>query len=216
MTLFPLRLNEDVEKVPELPLQNELETGPLVGSSSFVVEGDNSGIQIRPVEITPIDPEIIQDVMVDMNTDNKESSGKKIPDKFINLKLLSLNPIEISSLLPVTINSVLDNSDFSKGLDKIDSDLEFMAKQAEKQNKVISDITFGVVMSLTAGIVSWILRAGTLLASFMSIVPLWTQFDPVPVLGGAKKKDKDDEVEDGSADSNDERVESFFTSNDSD
>ena len=46
---------------------------------------------------------------------------------------------------------------------------------------------------MTAGIVSWVLRAGSLMTSFLSVVPLWKQIDPLPVLSAAAvKKAKDD------------------------
>ena len=47
-----------------------------------------------------------------------------------------------------------------------------------------SNMTF----TLTAGYVSWLLRAGYLSASLLSALPLWREFDPLPIL--AKKKNK--------------------------
>jgi hypothetical protein len=44
------------------------------------------------------------------------------------------------------------------------------------------------VLSLSAGFVSWVLRAGSLLASFVSVFPLWRQFDPLPILDVKGKK----------------------------
>ncbi|MCP4878782.1 MAG: hypothetical protein GY896_25295, partial [Gammaproteobacteria bacterium] len=46
--------------------------------------------------------------------------------------------------------------------------------------------------SLTVGIVSWVLRGGSLLASFMSTVPLLNRFDPLPIL---KKREDEEDVE---------------------
>ena len=40
----------------------------------------------------------------------------------------------------------------------------------------------GVTLSLTAGFVSWVLRAGSLMVSFLSAMPLWRQVDPTPIL----------------------------------
>ena len=40
----------------------------------------------------------------------------------------------------------------------------------------------GSTISLTAGFVSWVLRGGSLLASFMSTVPVLNNFDPLPIL----------------------------------
>ncbi|WP_186289687.1 cadherin-like domain-containing protein [Methylomonas koyamae] len=54
-------------------------------------------------------------------------------------------------------------------------------------NPVNVKIILGTSASLTAGFVSWILRAGSLMASFMSTVPLLKRFDPLPVLRSARK-----------------------------
>jgi len=40
----------------------------------------------------------------------------------------------------------------------------------------------GLTVSFTVGYVSWLLRAGYLSASLMSVLPLWREFDPLPVL----------------------------------
>ncbi len=57
----------------------------------------------------------------------------------------------------------------------------------ETNNPVEVQILFAASVGLTAGFVSWILRGGSLLASFMSTVPLLNKFDPVPVLRSSKK-----------------------------
>ncbi len=71
----------------------------------------------------------------------------------------------------------------------------------------------GMAFTLTAGYVSWLLRAGYLSASVMSMLPIWGSFDPLPVLGKkrAKKKDpKDGEKGKDLAEPNDLGVEDAF------
>jgi hypothetical protein len=48
-------------------------------------------------------------------------------------------------------------------------------------------IFLGTTVTLTAGFVSWLLRGGTLLASFLSTVPLFKRFDLLPILRESKK-----------------------------
>jgi hypothetical protein len=43
-------------------------------------------------------------------------------------------------------------------------------------------------VTVIAGVVSYILRGGSLLASFMSSLPLWNGFDPLPILNTDKSK----------------------------
>jgi len=51
-------------------------------------------------------------------------------------------------------------------------------------------------LALTAGFVAWILRGGSLLASFIMTMPAWRHFDPLPVLGHGKRdrRKKEDEI----------------------
>ena len=37
-------------------------------------------------------------------------------------------------------------------------------------------------VTLSAGYLTWLLRAGPLLASALSTMPMWTKFDPLPVV----------------------------------
>ena len=51
-----------------------------------------------------------------------------------------------------------------------------------------------VSTSLTVGYVLWILRGGSLLTAFASVLPTWSSFDPLPVLesfGRAREEDKE-------------------------
>ena len=42
--------------------------------------------------------------------------------------------------------------------------------------------TASVVFSLSAGVLTWMLRAGSLMASLLTSMPMWRGFDPLPVL----------------------------------
>ena len=47
-------------------------------------------------------------------------------------------------------------------------------------------------VSLTAGFVTWLLRAGALAATALSTTPLWRQYDPIPILAEAEQDDDGD------------------------
>ncbi|MCZ6774815.1 MAG: hypothetical protein O7G83_22915, partial [Proteobacteria bacterium] len=53
---------------------------------------------------------------------------------------------------------------------------------------------FGAVLSV--GFVSWVLRGGALAATLLSTVPMWRGFDPLPMLMGRRKTDKQEERDD--------------------
>jgi VCBS repeat-containing protein len=50
----------------------------------------------------------------------------------------------------------------------------------------------GAGVSLTAGVVAWVLRSGALMTSLMSTIPLWKGYDPLPILA---YKDNEEEEE---------------------
>ena len=79
-------------------------------------------------------------------------------------------------------------------LGRIDSMHLGMDDEAAQQNAddVNVQIFVGSTASLTVGIVSWVLRGGALLASFMSTVPLLNRFDPLPIL---KAREDEEDVE---------------------
>ncbi|MFT5501909.1 MAG: hypothetical protein ACI88G_002050, partial [Woeseiaceae bacterium] len=83
-------------------------------------------------------------------------------------------------------------------------------------------IFVGATTSLTAGIVSWVLRGGSLLASLMSTVPLLNRFDPLPILKSRNDEedvepddDEDDTEVTGPVGKNQQRVDNMFDANQS-
>ena len=77
---------------------------------------------------------------------------------------------------------------FLSDLDQMLHDLDESAKVEERQMKLSAEAAAGVSISLTAGIVSWALRAGSMVASFLAAMPTWRNFDPMPVLSADEKK----------------------------
>ena len=63
----------------------------------------------------------------------------------------------------------------------------------------------GLALSLSAGVVTWALQGGSVLASMLSSVPLWKGFDPLPIIAKSKKSEPDDETTGTSNALNDEQ-----------
>ncbi len=109
------------------------------------------------------------------------------------------------------------NEQFERNLlDHIDRMQADMDDDSDEQNAddVDVQIVIGSTVSLTAGIVSWVLRGGSLLASLMSTVPLLNRFDPLPILKN-REDEEDVEPDDDSDDSGEKeharRVENMFS-----
>ncbi|MDH3947881.1 MAG: hypothetical protein OEU74_02865, partial [Gammaproteobacteria bacterium] len=70
-----------------------------------------------------------------------------------------------------------------------------------------SDILISIgSLSVTTGLIAWLLRGGTLAASFVTAMPLWKGMDPLPVLT-KREHDEEDEDNDSTEVSADKRVE---------
>jgi hypothetical protein len=66
----------------------------------------------------------------------------------------------------------------------------------EMMERVVVGSTAVVTTSLSVGYVIWILRGGSLLTAFVSALPAWQAFDPLPVLQSFEqcRDDEDDET----------------------
>jgi len=59
--------------------------------------------------------------------------------------------------------------------------------------KIVIGCTAVVSTSLSVGYVVWILRGGSLLTAFVSALPTWSSFDPLPVLQSFEKQNEDED-----------------------
>ena len=102
---------------------------------------------------------------------------------------------------------------FWSGVDKMADDLDQSIEEQDRKMQLSAEAAAGLGISLTAGFVSWALRAGSMAASFLAAMPSWRNFDPMPVLvaddkarrGNNEGKDELPEDED-----NDAKVDDLF------
>jgi hypothetical protein len=66
----------------------------------------------------------------------------------------------------------------------------------ELQSNAVAATFKGSTLVLSAGYLSWALRAGSLLATVAATMPTWAGFDPLPVLATKKRDAKKDEEQD--------------------
>jgi len=79
---------------------------------------------------------------------------------------------------------------FYNALDKMNQDID--ESEETGGNNVFTAGVRGTGIALTAGFASWVLRGSSLLASFLSTIPVWRGLDPLPILAAARKKQKKD------------------------
>ncbi|MGB5493762.1 MAG: hypothetical protein WBM97_04705, partial [Sedimenticolaceae bacterium] len=107
--------------------------------------------------------------------------------------------VELASL------QLSESAKFWQDVDEMLSDVDEAAKEEEQQLRLQAEAAAGVGISLTAGFVSWALRAGSLAASFLAAMPTWRHFDPMPILtedeeSRATLSDDDDDDDDVAGD----------------
>ena len=173
-----------------------------LSAPSFTVVNQNEYAIIRPLDLTNIDG------LLSSTDNNYDRDIEPVPPKFIDLNNLLISRFGHEPLILPPI-PLMDNLDFLGGLDRMSHEMDKAVATEQAQAKLTSEVMIGFTLSLTVGFVSWLLRAGSLLASFMSVAPLWKQFDPLPVLGAAKKKKEDLTPED----EKDAKVEEIFAGN---
>jgi hypothetical protein len=124
------------------------------------------------------------------NVKNTDSSKSKHQNKssvkvaYIPLSQLLGGELANQSLLDTISTDEIDTQQENNLWQKID-----LINQAIDQNKsennhydIEAEVIIGSTIGVTAGIVSWVLRGGSLLVSFMSTLPLLASLDPLPIL----------------------------------
>jgi Flp pilus assembly protein TadB len=76
-------------------------------------------------------------------------------------------------------------------LNRLADELERKMREREEQAHLIGRIAAFSGLALSAGFVAWLLRSGSLLASFLVSLPAWRHFDPLPVLGLGRRRRKE-------------------------
>ena len=88
------------------------------------------------------------------------------------------------STLPLTLESTtlpVEHTDHSQGL---------------SPESLVLGTSAVVSSALTVGYVTWLLRGGSLVASFLASLPAWAAFDPLPVLISGSQQDNTNEDDD--------------------
>jgi len=94
-----------------------------------------------------------------------------------------------------------DNKFFLDGLTELGKDLEFADEENKRRLELGRDAGLGVSLSVSAGVLAWVLRGGSLLGSMLAATPIWSQVDPLRVVSRDSKSENLD---------NNDRVEELF------
>jgi Bacterial Ig domain len=98
-------------------------------------------------------------------------------------------PLEPPSLPVKKVLAVGHN--LAERLTKLADNLDEAMQERERQSDLFGRVVTFSGIALSAGFVVWVLRGGSLLASFLVSMPAWRHFDPLPVLGSGKRDRKE-------------------------
>ena len=95
-------------------------------------------------------------------------------------------------------------------LDNMRENINTSSEESNGNKFKIAIQSSGII--LTAGFASWIIRGSSLLASFLSTIPVWRGLDPLPILAAFKddKEDSDQQAKDLQAETPESKVERYF------
>ncbi|MEE9395756.1 MAG: tandem-95 repeat protein, partial [Methylococcales bacterium] len=136
--------------------------------------------------------QVFQQVREVSQVTNEYSSGITVYAKSISGSIarpLGSSEGETDSEAPDSRSEVLNNQAMWRAIDLMKSQMD----DTRDSDMVLQGIV-GATLTFSAGSVTWLLRGGSLMASFLSSVPVWTNFDPLPVLTSPEKSRRERKV----------------------
>ncbi|MDP4597938.1 MAG: Ig-like domain-containing protein, partial [Pseudomonadales bacterium] len=201
---------DDSEVPATVPTAIELHTAEILDDLLTVDEVESPPVNVNSnlLDLTGIiaiaPPFDIGDDYADRETDryqSREHSSSRETALFIDFENLELNLVE--SFVPelITLEDVVRSDSFYSAVREVGENLDRLVDKSRALSQLNVAAVSGFMLSASSSIVSWLLRAGSLLASFISVLPLWRQFDPLPILAveeqdeKIRKKDPEDAIE---------------------
>ena len=128
---------------------------------------------------------------VDLDDDNtRRTLGKFVKVKQLAFEQQHAGILETLQFLGANGQKLVDHVIWGQ-LDALSDQMT----EADKEGLFSGDsIAFktaaGISFTLSAGYVTWLLNSGSLAASMLSLTPLWTHFDPIPIVSAGSTQNK--------------------------
>ncbi len=207
ITVTPRVISPPTEELPEITTT----TPPSAEASQQPPEPALSGEELEPLKTTaraegspdrsssainmrPIHIDEIVSIAAELNTQYPQgtvsSTGQQsvLPLKHIDLANLQLSRLDPTNTPSIAALSVVQSERFAEEFKRMTEEVDRAFEQEKRQHQFVTEISSGVMISLTAGFVSWMLKSSSLLASFMSAVPAWKRLDPLLILVAKKRQ----------------------------
>jgi hypothetical protein len=216
-TVIALALGETSERDESESQSVESESDNGLDYRNLLASGDPSSVPLMLGEVEVVEVPDEEGEYSARGHNGNGYDGKSAISKFIDLRLELLSQANgdfIEEIDTVRFLSFESYAALADELYQLGRDLDENMADEKRLRLHSTEVSVGISVSLSAGVVSWVLRGGSLLASFMSVAPLWAQIDPLPILSaGDNRKEEDktgepDQTEE--EDTNAANLEKFF------
>ena len=181
-----------------LPPEGEPPTDGKDGPSG---ELDPEELALRQVPNDPADdePSASIDLTVPSDRDTRSAQGAARADylrviEFPTQKLSENPDVAEIELTQTDVDRLRDDPDLSesvfRALDMMRVDMDESFSETQAHQTLLLQVARGAGVSLSAGYLTWLLRAGSLLSGLMSAMPLWARVDPLPIIDLDEKERK--------------------------
>ncbi|GJL51696.1 MAG: hypothetical protein NPIRA01_29230 [Nitrospirales bacterium] len=193
---------EALPPVPESPPSPEPPTEP--DFDPVTEETDDSITQQPPLTSletqAPVPAMHLTEVTSDRSIDKSEDPGEFEPVLYTQLDdlpttyLSDLASVNLLTFEEISLNQrradVRESSlaamaiNLDQQLDELAQHLQETIQHDRTREQIVSGLTTGTGVTISAGYIAWVLRGTSLLTSLFASLPAWGHFDPLPVLTG--------------------------------
>jgi large repetitive protein len=189
----PLDPASPPQETVELPVASD---EPSIAASPVPPDGPGPGNERLPaVTFEPLDAGILAEVIADRG-DRDGASAPQATTLSAREALSFLQELRATWSETVEIETGSDrgrdHASFWRDVDDMLRQFDEDAEMEERSQRLTAEVAAGFGISLTAGFVSWALRAGSMAASLLASMPTWRHFDPLPILAEKDEEDRDD------------------------
>ncbi|NNF16905.1 MAG: hypothetical protein HKN70_09155, partial [Gammaproteobacteria bacterium] len=185
---------EESEEEEDDPLADALAPAPGNESVVIVNEQPNSLQQLAPPASIVVD-DSVADSIAPNNPDNPTGALPGSASSLVRELLMSgaQGPANFAfQLAAETFDDGLSSASFVDGLDNMRRELDKAGEESAEQSEIFASVAAGASATVTVGIIGWILRAGSMIATFLTSAPLWRHLDPLSIVGGGKSRREED------------------------
>ena len=160
-----------LQEIVSTPIQGTPPSNDALDNNSVATQEIEQQAILESVERTEVTDLVVQEASDQTSTfafaEYSDLAQQVVGD--INLPILAANQFSVSTTTPLTLNQFGEL-------------IESTSEHLLSVDRVVVGSSAIATTSLSVGYVIWMLRGGSLFASFVSSLPAWTSFDLLPVL----------------------------------